>query len=103
MSRFKASSCCAPRSKGRWHLRQQMPEGICSKIQSAPKFAAFESLQALRASIPTPIGPSGHFPLTGGIGPLCPRGAFSACGFALGFRFSLLPAAPPQALRASVP
>ena len=28
------------------------------------------------ASVPTPIGPSGHFPLTGGIGPLCPRGAF---------------------------
>ncbi len=25
--------------------------------------------QALRASIPTPIGPSGHFPLIGGIGP----------------------------------
>ena len=27
-------------------------------------------------SIPTSIGPSGHFPLIGGIGPLCPRGAF---------------------------
>ena len=25
--------------------------------------------QALRASIPTPFGPSGHFPLIGGIGP----------------------------------
>ena len=32
--------------------------------------------QALRASVPTPFGPSGHFPLIGGIGPLCPRGAF---------------------------
>ena len=52
-----------------------MTEGICSKFQSAPKFAAFESHQALRASVPTPIGPSGHFPLIGGIGPLCPRGA----------------------------
>ena len=29
-------------------------------------------------SVPTPIGPSGHFPLTGGIGPLCPRGALGA-------------------------
>ena len=27
-------------------------------------------------SIPTSIGPSGHFPLIGGIGHLCPRGAF---------------------------
>ena len=27
-------------------------------------------------SSPTPFGPSGHFPLIGGIGPLCPRGAF---------------------------
>ena len=28
-------------------------------------------------SIPTPFGPTGHFPLTGGgIDPLCPRGAF---------------------------
>ena len=27
------------------------------------------------ASVPTPFGPSGHFPLTGGIGPLSPRGA----------------------------
>ena len=26
-------------------------------------------------SVPTPFGPSGHFPLTGGISPLCPRGA----------------------------
>ena len=26
-------------------------------------------------SVPTPIGPSGHFPLIGGIGPLSPRGA----------------------------
>ena len=58
-------------------MRQQMPEGICSKIQSAPKFAAFESLQALRASVPTLFGPSGHFPLIGGIGPLSPRGAFA--------------------------
>ena len=48
---------------------------MCFKFQSAPKFAAFESPQALRASVPTPIGPSGHFPLTGEIGPLCPRGA----------------------------
>ena len=28
-------------------------------------------------SSPTPFGPSGHFPLIGGIGPLCPRGAQS--------------------------
>ena len=28
-------------------------------------------------SVPTPFGPSGHFPLIGGIGPLCPRGAQS--------------------------
>ena len=27
-------------------------------------------------SVPPPFGPSGHFPLIGGIGPLCPRGAF---------------------------
>ena len=53
-----------------------MTEGICSRFQSAPKFAAFESPQTLRASVPTPFGPSGHFPLIGGIGPLCPRGAF---------------------------
>ena len=26
-------------------------------------------------SVPTPFGPTGHFPLTGGIDPLCPRGA----------------------------
>ena len=48
------------------------------RYQSAPKFVTFESPQALRASVPTPIGPSGHFPLIGGIGPLCPRGAFVA-------------------------
>ena len=29
------------------------------------------------ASIPTPIGPSGHFHLIGGIGPLSSRGAFA--------------------------
>ena len=54
-------------------------------------------------SIPTPFGPTGHFPLIGGIGPLSPRGAFGAYEFALGFCFSLLPAATPQALRASFP
>ena len=58
-------------------MRQQMTEGICCKVQSAPKFAAFESPQALWASVPTPFGPSGHFPLIGGIGPLRPRGAFA--------------------------
>ena len=47
-----------------------MTEGICYKFQSAPKFAAFESPQARWASVPTPFGPSGHFPLIGGIGPL---------------------------------
>ena len=40
-----------------------MTEGIFLKCQSVPKFAAFESPQALSASIPTPIGP------------LSPRGA----------------------------
>ena len=53
-----------------------MAEGSCCKFQSTTKPAAFESPQALRASITTPFGPSGHFPLIGGIGPLCPRGAF---------------------------
>ena len=71
----KACPCRALHDKGRWHLRQQMTEGICCGFQSAPKFAAFESPQALWASVPTPFGPSGHFPLIGGIGPLCPRGA----------------------------
>ena len=52
----KASSCRAERGKRRWHLRQQMTEGICCKIQSAPKFAAFESPQALRASVPCAQG-----------------------------------------------
>ena len=52
-----------------------MTEGICGKVQSTLKFVTFESPQALRASVPTPFGPTGHF-LTGGIGPLCPRGAF---------------------------
>ena len=66
-----------PHDKGRWHLRQQMTEGICCKVQSAPKFAAFEFPQALWASVPTLFGPSGHFPLIGGIGPLRPRGAFA--------------------------
>ena len=52
-----------------------MTEGIGGKVQSTPKFVTFESPQALRASVPTPFGPSGHFPLIGGIGPLRPRGA----------------------------
>ena len=56
-----------------------MTEGIGCKYQSAPKFAAFESPQALRASVPTLFGPSGHFPLIGGIGPLSLRGAFGHC------------------------
>ena len=56
-----------------------MTEGMCYKFQSAPKYVTFESPQALRASVPTPFGPSGHFPLTGGIGPLRPRGAFGVC------------------------
>ena len=46
----KASRCHAPRGKGRWQLRQQMPEGICCKVQSAPEFTAFESPRALRVS-----------------------------------------------------
>ena len=53
-----------------------MPEGVCCRYQSAAKFVMFESPQALRASVPTLFGPSGYFPLIGGIGPLCPRGAF---------------------------
>ena len=46
----KASHCHAPRGKGRWQLRQQMPERICCKVQSAPEFTAFESPRALRVS-----------------------------------------------------
>ena len=72
-----ASSCRAPRGKGRW-IGEAETEGIGCKVQSAPKFITFESPQALRASIPTLFGPSGHFPLIGGIGPLSPRGAFRA-------------------------
>ena len=65
---------------------EKMTKGICCKFQSAPKYVTFEFPQALRASVPTPIGPSGHFPLIGGIGPLCPRGAFGAYEFAEDFR-----------------
>ena len=36
-------------------------------------------------SVPTPFGPSGHFPLIGGIGPLCPRGAFFTREGGVGF------------------
>ena len=36
-------------------------------------------------SVPTPFGPTGHFPLSGGIDPLCPRGAFCFCAY---FRLS---------------
>ena len=39
-------------------------------------------------SVPTPFGPSGHFPLIGGIGPLCQMGSFfgePAVGFLLFF------------------
>ena len=60
-----------------------MPEGIGCKVQSTPKFAAFESPQALRASIPTPqalrasiptpFGPSGHFSPDRGNRPLEPK------------------------------
>ena len=75
-----------PAREGEVAFSKKMTEGICCKIQSAPKFAAFESPQALRASVPTPIGPSGHFPLIGGIGSLCPRGAFGAYEFAADFR-----------------
>ena len=32
-------------------------------------------------SVPPPFGPSGQFPLIGGIGPLCPRGALGAAAF----------------------
>ena len=56
----------------------------------------FESPQTLRASVPTPFGPTGHFPLIGGIGPLSPRGAFvvadahigplGSCEFAADYR-----------------
>ena len=42
------------------------------------KSAATSQSRLRRASIPTPFVPSGHFPLIGGIGPLCPRGAFFA-------------------------
>ena len=47
-------------------------------LGSAPKYAAFRSPQALRASVPTPFGPTGHFPLIGGIDPLRPWGALVA-------------------------
>ena len=52
----KACPCRALHDKGRWHLRQQMTEGICCGFQSAPKFAAFESPQALCASVHPPFG-----------------------------------------------
>ena len=53
-----------------------MTEGICRKVQSASEICCVRIPSVSFAdSIPTPIGPSGHFPLTGGIGPLCPRGA----------------------------
>ena len=45
-----ASPCHALRGKGRWHLRQQMTEGISGKFQGAPEFATFASPQALRAN-----------------------------------------------------
>ena len=69
--------------EGEVAFSKKMTEGMGCKIQSAPKYAAFESPQALRASVPTPIGPSGHFPLIGGIGPLSPRGAGFDCVYAL--------------------
>ena len=52
----KACPCRALHDKGRWHLRQQMTEGICCGFQSAPKFAAFESPQARWASSPCAQG-----------------------------------------------
>ena len=52
----KACPCRALPDKGRWHLRQQMTEGICCGFQSAPKFAAFESPQARWASSPCAQG-----------------------------------------------
>ena len=67
-----------PAREGEAAFSKKMTEGICFKFQSAPSYAAFESPQALRASVPTLFGPSGHFPLIGGIGPLSPRGAFPA-------------------------
>ena len=55
-----------------------MTEGICCKVQSAPKFAAFESPQSasLPASLPL-LALRGISLLIGGIGPLCPRGALA--------------------------
>ena len=53
-----------------------MTEGICRKVQSASEICCVRIPSVSFAdSIPTPIGPSGHFPLTGGIGPLGTRGA----------------------------
>ena len=61
--------CNLRRTKGstlnKGELSAKLTEGIvlCSyKLRTAPKYAAFESPQALRASVPTLFGPSGHFP-----------------------------------------
>ena len=66
-----------PRSarEGEAAFSEKMPEGIGCKVQSTPKFAAFESPQALRASIPTPFGPSGHSPPDRGNRPLETKGS----------------------------
>ena len=55
-------------------LTEGIPQCSC-KIQSAPRFAAFESPQALQASVPTPFGPTGPFPPDRGNRPLVPKGS----------------------------
>ena len=48
-------------------MRQQMPEGICLKIQSAPKFVTFASPQS--ALLTAPLVPKGRlFYKRGGVG-----------------------------------
>ena len=65
-----------------------MTEGIGCKVQSALKFVTFASTSVSFADgVPTPIGPSGHFPLIGGIGPLSLRGAFGASEILGCFKF----------------
>ena len=45
-----------PAREGEVAFSRKMTEGICCKVQSSPKFAAFESPQALRASSPCAQG-----------------------------------------------
>ena len=80
------ASCGCNSGKYRFHSRYEHIKSLYGRsgdmvraacyVTPSLRAVTFESPQALRASIPTPIGPSGHFPLIGGIGPLCPRGAF---------------------------